>query len=139
VQRVGLVSTNSIRGGANRKVLDAITDELRIFNAWSDEAWVNDGAAVRVSLVCFTKQSLPEQVFNAVLDGASVSSIYSDLVAGSRATADLTTAKVLSQNVNASFQGSQKIGAFDISGCHYRTQMRARIQTSSRFRGMDLI
>ena len=26
---------------------------LRIFNAWSDEPWVNEGAAVRVSLVCF--------------------------------------------------------------------------------------
>ena len=25
----------------------------RIFEAWSDEAWVNDGAAVRVSLVAF--------------------------------------------------------------------------------------
>ncbi len=28
-------------------------ERLRIFNAWSDEPWVNDGAAVRVSLVCF--------------------------------------------------------------------------------------
>ena len=26
---------------------------LRIFNAWSDEPWVNEGEAVRVSLVCF--------------------------------------------------------------------------------------
>ncbi len=52
-QRAGLVSTNSIRGGANRKVLERIRDSGRIFNAWSDEPWVNDGAAVRVSLVCF--------------------------------------------------------------------------------------
>ena len=29
------------------------SERLRIFNAWSDEPWVNDGAAVRVSLVCF--------------------------------------------------------------------------------------
>ena len=28
-------------------------ERLRIFNAWSDEPWVNDGAAVRVSLICF--------------------------------------------------------------------------------------
>lgn len=48
--RAGLVSTNSIRGGANRKVLEAIVDTCRIFEAWSDEAWVIDGAAVRVSL-----------------------------------------------------------------------------------------
>ena len=34
---------------------------LRIFNAWSDEPWVNEGAAVRVSLVCFGRiaPSLP--------------------------------------------------------------------------------
>jgi type II restriction/modification system DNA methylase subunit YeeA len=50
----GLVSTNSIRGGANRKVLDAIANTTRIFEAWSDEAWVNEGAAVRVSLVART-------------------------------------------------------------------------------------
>ena len=48
--RVGLVATNSIRGGANRRVLQAATDTRRIFEAWSDEPWVVDGAAVRVSL-----------------------------------------------------------------------------------------
>jgi len=46
----GLVATNSIRGGKNRVVLDAICRTSRIFEAWSDEAWVNEGAAVRVSL-----------------------------------------------------------------------------------------
>jgi type II restriction/modification system DNA methylase subunit YeeA len=55
-QRAGLVSTNSIRGGANRKVLERICESGRIFNAWSDEPWVNEGAAVRVSLICFTHQ-----------------------------------------------------------------------------------
>ena len=51
--RAGLVATNSIRGGANRRVLDRIGEESRIFGAWSDEPWVVDGAAVRVSLICF--------------------------------------------------------------------------------------
>jgi type II restriction/modification system DNA methylase subunit YeeA len=41
----GLVATNSIRGGKNRVVLDAIARTTRIFEAWSDEGWVNDGAA----------------------------------------------------------------------------------------------
>ena len=50
---VGLVATNSIRGGANRKVLEPIAERNAIFEAWSDEAWTVDGAAVRVSLVCF--------------------------------------------------------------------------------------
>src|SRR5574338_806028 len=52
-RRAGLVATNSIRGGANRKVLERIVASGRIFAAWSDEPWVNEGAAVRVSLVCF--------------------------------------------------------------------------------------
>ena len=34
----GLVPTNSIRGGKNRVVLDAITRTTRIYEAWSDEA-----------------------------------------------------------------------------------------------------
>jgi type II restriction/modification system DNA methylase subunit YeeA len=51
LQAAGLVSTNSIRGGANRKVLERIVDTTRIFEAWSDEEWINDGAAVRVSLL----------------------------------------------------------------------------------------
>ena len=48
--RAGLVATNSIRGGANRRALQAAIDTRRIFEAWSDEPWVIDGAAVRVSL-----------------------------------------------------------------------------------------
>ena len=35
--RAGLVATNSIRGGANRRALQAATENRRIFEAWSDE------------------------------------------------------------------------------------------------------
>ena len=52
-KRAALVATNSIRGGANRKVLEPIAEAGAIFEAWSDEPWTVDGAAVRVSLVCF--------------------------------------------------------------------------------------
>ena len=48
--RAGLVATNSIRGGANRAVLREIVKGGRIFEAWPDEEWTVDGAAVRVSL-----------------------------------------------------------------------------------------
>ena len=51
--RAGLVTTNSIRGGANRRALQAAVNGQPIFEAWSDEPWVIDGAAVRVSLICF--------------------------------------------------------------------------------------
>ena len=55
-RRAGLVATNSIRGGANREVLERRSSATsRIFDAWDDEAWIVDGAAVRVSLVCFDR------------------------------------------------------------------------------------
>ncbi len=52
-QRAGLVATQAIRAGSNRKVLERILNTAPIFEAWSDEEWINNGAAVRVSLVCF--------------------------------------------------------------------------------------
>ena len=113
--RAGLVSTNSIRGGSNRKVLERILKTGSIFNAWSDEPWVNEGAAVRVSLVCFDGF---EKATTAILNGQPVSEIYADLIAPKEGDTgfDLTTAKPLTENLGVSFQGSQKIGPFDIPG-----------------------
>ena len=51
------VATNSIGGGRNRSVMDRIVERGGIYDAWSDEPWVVDGAAVRVSLVCFAGKS----------------------------------------------------------------------------------
>ena len=109
----GLVATNSVRGGANRKVLDTICETSRIYEAWSDESWVNEGAAVRVSLVAFGHANQEAQ-----LDGNTVAAISADLspqLAGEAAT-DLTTANKLRANAGASFIGTQKNGPFDISG-----------------------
>jgi type II restriction/modification system DNA methylase subunit YeeA len=50
-RRAGFVATNSIRGGENRYVIGRIAERHTIFDAWSDEDWVVDGADVRVSLV----------------------------------------------------------------------------------------
>ena len=163
-EAAGLVATNSIRGGANRAVLDAIVDSpvganqaasdatgsvgagfkpaptvhchtficqnsdstgnvgaglvvqpLRIFAAWSDEAWVNDGAAVRVSLICFGKRNgVGARHAVPLLDGQCVETIHADLTAGSGL--NLSAARPLPENAACSFQGSQKIGAFDIPG-----------------------
>ena len=52
-KRVGLVATNSIRGGANRKVLEPIAERKRDFRGVERRAVDDRGAAVRVSLVCF--------------------------------------------------------------------------------------
>ncbi|MFN9045184.1 MAG: type IIL restriction-modification enzyme MmeI, partial [Betaproteobacteria bacterium] len=112
LQRAGLVSTNSIRGGRNREVLDAIVKQTRIFEAWSDEPWVNDGAAVRVSLVAFGDGS------PVSLDGQLVSRITSQLIADAQSgfTDDLTTSQPLRENRACAFIGGMKKGAFDVEG-----------------------
>ena len=121
LKAAGLVATNSIRGGANRKVLERIVASSRIFQAWSDEEWVNEGAAVRVSLVAFG--CLPSSAGGggaggeggvAHLDGVPVVEIHADLTAGEGV--NLTQAKPLAENAKTAFQGITKGGAFDISG-----------------------
>ncbi len=104
----GLVATQSIRSGSNRAVLDAIRHNTRIFDAWSDEPWVNEGAAVRVSLVSF---GWGECCF---LNGEPVEQITAEL--GSSVTSDMSLAKPLAENVDVSFEGTKKYGDFDISG-----------------------
>ena len=110
IERAGLVATNSIGGGRNRSVLDRIVERGTIFDAWSDEPWVVDGAAVRVSLVCFASKhaKLPTE-----LNGKHAPRINADLTAES---ADLTRAVRLEQNAGVAFMGDIKGGAFDIPG-----------------------
>ena len=115
-RRAGLVATNSIRGGANRRALQGATESRRIFEAWSDEPWVIDGAAVRVSLVCFSRAD-DQFVADARLDGEPVDEIYADLTARQDgAGVDLTSARRLPQNAGVAFMGDTKGGPFDIKG-----------------------
>ncbi len=108
VKRAGLIATNSIRGGKNREVLERIKQSGDIFMAWSDEPWVLDGAAVRVSMIGFDNGTQK----SPVLDGKSTTLINADLTA----CANVTAAQVLSENQGISFIGIQKGGAFDIPG-----------------------
>lgn len=110
LQRAGLVATNSIRGGANRTVLESIVRDLCITDAWSDEAWVNNDAAVRVSLIAFGRMG------PASLNGAPVPQICADLTAPREAgqALNLSTAHTLALNANASFQGASKKARFEI-------------------------
>jgi hypothetical protein len=104
----GLVATQSIRAGANRKVLQRICESSRIYSAWSDEEWVNDGAAVRVSLIAL---GWGECCF---LNGLPVQQITADLQ--DAASGDMTKALLLDENAGVAFQGPVKVGAFDIPG-----------------------
>jgi type II restriction/modification system DNA methylase subunit YeeA len=115
LQRAGLVATNSIRGGRNREVLRHIVDEGRIFDAWADEEWVNEGAAVRVSLVCF--EGNDSKTVDFVLDGHQVTAIHPDLTATTGIVGvDVTRASRLRQNAGTAYVGIQKTGPFEITG-----------------------
>lgn len=92
----GLVSTNSIRGGANREALNRIMEKTRIFLAWSDEEWWDNGAAVRVSMTGFG-----QSIMKPMLDGLEVAVIHADLTAD----IDVTKASKLRENLGKSFQG----------------------------------
>ena len=105
-KRAGLLATQGIRGGANRRVLQRIKDHGDIFMAWSDHPWVLEGAAVHISIVGFDDGTETGRE----LDGQSVPAINANLTAG----ADLTTAKRLEENLGTAFMGDTKGGSFDI-------------------------
>ena len=105
-QRAGLLATQGIRGGANRRVLQRIKETGDIFMAWADHPWVLEGAAVHISIVGFDDAS----ECSRELDGQSVAAINANLTSG----ADLTVACKLSGNLNTAFQGPVKVGPFDI-------------------------
>ena len=126
LHRVGLVATNSIRGGRNRSVLDKVVETGVIYDAWSDDPWVVDGAAVRVSIVCFGPKAVDYRV---KLNGMSVQQINSDLVSGA---ADLTKVRKLSRNENIAFMGDVKGGSFDISGNLARKWLALPINPNGR-------
>ncbi len=106
VRRAGLLSTQGIRGGANRRVLERMKASGDIFTAWADEPWVLEGAAVHVSFVGFDDGSESERH----LDGHPVATINADLTSG----IDLTRVHRLPENRGIAFMGDTKGGPFDI-------------------------
>ncbi len=88
-KRVGLLATQGIRGGANRRVLERIKETGDIFLAWSDEPWVLDGADVHISFVGYDDGSETERT----LDGQPVAAINANLTAGRRPDAGAAPAR----------------------------------------------
>ncbi len=114
--RVGLVSTNSIRKNTNLPVMHRIAKTTRFYEAWPEEQWTVDGAAVDVSLICFGENG----GVSAKIDGDAVDQINPDLTTG----LNLTTAKTLKENRKGAFLGIQKSGPFDVQGEVARAWMR---------------
>ena len=142
IARAGLVATNSIRGGNNRPVLDRIVANCSIFDAWSDEPWVIDGASVRVSLVCFGPR---EAGLPISLNGGPTAHIHADL---SEDGIDLTRVARLDCNKAVTFLGVYKNGPFDIPGDRAREWLRLPANPNGRpnadvlkprVNGMDLM
>lgn len=122
--RAGLVATNSIRKNTNLPVMQRIAATMPIYEAWNEEQWTVDGAAVDVSLICFGQNDGLE----CRLNGVQVSSINPDLTSG----LNLTLAKPLIENKNGAFLGIQKSGPFDVSGEVARAWIREPTNPNGR-------
>jgi type II restriction/modification system DNA methylase subunit YeeA len=128
--RAGLLATQGIRGGANRKVLDRISESGSIFWAQSDRDWVLDGAAVHVSMVGFDRglESGRE------LDGRAVQNINPDL----SMSTDMSSARPLEENRHLAFIGDMKKGKFEVTDEVARHLMAAPVNPNGR-RNMDVL
>ena len=106
-----------------------------------------DGAAVRVSLICFARGD-DACVSGARLDGEPVDEIYTDLTARrGRAGLDLTRVRRLPENTSVAFMGDTKGGPFDVAGDQARTWLSLPANPNGRtnadvlkpwINGMDL-
>lgn len=124
-KRAGLVATNSIRGGNNLPTMHYVSSRTRIFEAWRDEPWVVEGAAVRVALVCFASIDSNDP---ARLDGRSCDQIGPDLF-GSTWSRQPSR---LADNVSLSFIGTQKNGRFEVPGSVARSWLTEPINPNDR-------
>jgi type II restriction/modification system DNA methylase subunit YeeA len=105
--RAGLIATQGIRGGANRKVLERIKASGGIFFAESDRDWILAGANVHVSMVGFDDGTEKARL----LDGRSVEEINANL----SAVANVTDFQKLKSNEEIGFIGVAQKAPFDIS------------------------
>lgn len=107
--RAGLVSTKAIAKNVNLPVLVKLADDTIIFNAWQNEPWVVDGAAVRVSIICF--EAKDGRSGPMLLNGQEVSHINPNLTSG----LNTTTVAPLKENAGSAFIGVQQSGPLSVS------------------------
>ena len=126
-KRVGLVATKAIAKNTNLPVMRRIAEVATIHEAWSNEPWVQDGAAVRVALACFAAEdtlALP-----ARLNGGPVEKINANLTSG----LDISVAEQLDDNEDASLLGIQKSGPFDVEGELARSWLTQPVNPNSQY------
>jgi type II restriction/modification system DNA methylase subunit YeeA len=129
IERFGLVTTKSIAKGKSRKPLDVLSAAgPTIYNAWTNEPWVVEGAAVRVSIICATSPSASQAGLVRALNGVAVETINPDLTSG----IDVTKAKRLSENRRVAHQGVKLTGPFDVSGAEARALLAAPANPNGR-------
>lgn len=117
--RAGLLATQAIRGGANRRALERIKENGDIFYAQADRKWIQDGVAVRVSMIGFDDGSETRRFLNETPDDDPRGALerarpVEGINANLTHRADLTTARRLKENLGISFMGDTKVGPFDI-------------------------
>jgi hypothetical protein len=124
-KRAGLLATQAIRGGANRKVLERIKETGDIFYAQADRKWILEGAAVQVSMVGFDDGSEVNRKLNTDSDDDPVHAILRavpvpDINSNLTFEADVTTARRLKENAGICFQGPVIVGPFDLAPAEAR-------------------
>ena len=124
------MTTNSVRGGASRRVLDPIADANALMEAWADEPWAVKGAAVRVSMFGFGRgfvdrrlEGHPSERINADFTGAGV---------------DVTRAQRIRSNAGIAFQGPVLIGPFQVPGTTARSWLAEPTNPNGR-RNSDVL
>lgn len=122
--RCGLLATNSIRGGVNRRVLERIGETGGIFYAWSDRDWILEGASVRVSMIGFDDGS----DHSRILDGEPATNINPNLTSG----IDVSVANILRENLGIQFEGTKKGADFDISSEVAREMLERPLNENGR-------
>ncbi len=118
VKRVGLLATQSIRGGASRHVLGRVKQTGDIFMAWSDREWIQEGVMVHVSMIGFDS-GLEE---TKTLNGNHVTVINSSL----SSELDLTLANTLDNNMDVCFRGLTKTGPFELTEKQARDMIESK-------------
>lgn len=124
-KRAGLLATQGIRGRENRRVLQRIKESGDIFMAYPDKAWELAGATVHIAIVGFDDGSESTRTFNGAI---AEQAINPNLTIG----VDTTTAQLLRENANLSFEGPSPKAPFDLPPGYAREMLAAPPNVNGR-------